>query len=91
MIARPLNNPPIGQGSLVSGRAIDPDYVSPYSQQSNIGYAQQIGKNMALVVDGKVRGTPRIAGAVSGGYRIDGFNKADAERMAAAINNGCRH
>jgi hypothetical protein len=26
----------------------------------------------------------------SGGYRIDGFNQADAERLATAINNGCR-
>jgi len=51
---------------------------------------QHVGRNMALVVDGKVYGTPRIAGAISGGYRIDGFNRADAERLAAAISNGCR-
>jgi hypothetical protein len=44
-----------------------------------------------LVVDGKVHGTPRIAGAVIGnGYRIEGFDRADAERMATAISNGCR-
>ena len=52
---------------------------------------QLVGKNLALVVDGKVHGTPRIAGALSGGYRIEGFNRADAERMATAISNGCRH
>jgi preprotein translocase subunit SecD len=52
---------------------------------------QYVGRNLALVVDGKVRGTPRIAGALAGkGYRIDGFNRADAERLATAINNGCR-
>jgi preprotein translocase subunit SecD len=51
---------------------------------------QHVGKNMAFVVDGKVYGTPRIAGAVTGGYRIDGFNRADAERLATAISNGCR-
>ena len=52
---------------------------------------QHVGKNMALVVDGKVKGTPRIAGAIVGNkYRIEGFNRSDAERMATAISNGCR-
>ena len=52
---------------------------------------QHVGRNLALVVDGKVHGgTPRIAGAITGGYRIDGFNRADAERLATAISNGCR-
>jgi preprotein translocase subunit SecD len=53
---------------------------------------QHVGTNLALVVDGKVHGTPRIAGAVIGnGYRIDGLNRADAERLATAISNGgCR-
>ena len=52
---------------------------------------QNVGRNLALVVDGKVHGTPRIASAITGnGYRIDGFNRADAERLATAINNGCR-
>jgi len=51
---------------------------------------QHVGKNLALVVDGKVHGTPRIASAIVGGYRIGGFNRADAERLATAINNGCR-
>jgi preprotein translocase subunit SecD len=52
---------------------------------------RHVGRNLALVVDGKVRGTPRIAGAIIGnGYRISGLNRTDAERMAAAISNGCR-
>ena len=52
---------------------------------------QLVGRSLALVVDGKVYGTPRIAGALAGkGYRIEGFNRADAERMATAISNGCR-
>jgi preprotein translocase subunit SecD len=51
---------------------------------------QHAGSNLALVVDGKVHGTPRIAGAIIGGYRIGGFNRGDAERLATAINNGCR-
>jgi len=52
---------------------------------------QNVGRNLALVVDGKVHGTPRIADAIIGNrYRIDGFNRADAERLATAISNGCR-
>ena len=52
---------------------------------------QHVGRNLALVVDGKVHGTPRIASAIVGnGYRIDGFDRADAERLATAINIGCR-
>ena len=52
---------------------------------------QHVGRNLALVVDGKVHGTPRIAAAIIGNrYRIDGFNQADAERLATAISNGCR-
>ena len=51
-----------------------------------------VGRNLASVVDGKVYGTPRIAGAITGNkYRIEGFSRADAERLATAINNGCHH
>jgi preprotein translocase subunit SecD len=53
---------------------------------------QNVGRsNLAVVVDGKVHGMPRIASAITGNsYRIDGLNRSDAERMATAISNGCR-
>ena len=52
---------------------------------------QHVGRNLALVVDGRVHGTPRIGGAIIGNrYQIDGFNRADAEQLATAISNGCR-
>ena len=52
---------------------------------------QHVGRNLALVVDGKVRDTPRIASAIIGNrYRISGLNRTDAERMATAISTGCR-
>jgi preprotein translocase subunit SecD len=52
---------------------------------------QHVGRNLALAVDGKVHGTPRIAGGIIGNkYRIEGFDRADAERLASAISNGCR-
>jgi preprotein translocase subunit SecD len=53
---------------------------------------QHVGRNLALVVDGKVHGgTPRIAGAIIGNrYRIEPLNRAYAERLETAISNGCR-
>ncbi len=46
---RPLTNPPIG--FPVRGRLLDPDFESPYSQQWNLGFAQEVGKNSALEFD----------------------------------------
>jgi len=46
-IPRPLSNPLPGS----RGRTIDPNFVAPYSQQSNVGFAQELGKNMALEFD----------------------------------------
>src|SRR5262249_49191059 len=46
---RPLLNPVVGLP--VRGRLIDPNFESPFSQQWNIGYAQEIGHNMALEFD----------------------------------------
>jgi carboxypeptidase family protein/TonB-dependent receptor-like protein len=46
---RPLKNPPIG--FPVNGRLIDPDFESPYTQQFNVGYAQEFGSNMAVDID----------------------------------------
>jgi len=46
---RPLVNPPIG--FPVQGRLIDPDFESPFTQQFNIGYAMELGKNMAIDFD----------------------------------------
>jgi hypothetical protein len=46
-IPRPLTNPLPG----ARGRMLDPDFVSPYTQQWNISYAQQLGGNSALEFD----------------------------------------
>lgn len=46
---RPLTNPVVGLP--VRGRLLDPDFESPYSQQFNIGYAQELGRNMSLEFD----------------------------------------
>ena len=46
-VPRPLTNPLPG----TRGRMLDPDFESPYTQQWNIGFAQELGSNMALEFD----------------------------------------
>ncbi|MCM3869239.1 MAG: TonB-dependent receptor [Pyrinomonadaceae bacterium] len=46
-IPRPLTNPLPGS----RGRMLDPDFESPYTQQLNIGFAQELGRDMALELD----------------------------------------
>ena len=47
VVPRPLNNPIPG----TRGRLLDPDFQSPYSQQWNMGFAQELGRNMSLEFD----------------------------------------
>jgi hypothetical protein len=46
-VPRPLTNPLPN----TRGRMLDPDFESPYTQQWNLGYAQEFGRNMALEFD----------------------------------------
>jgi hypothetical protein len=46
-VPRPLVNPL----SSSRGRIVDPNFVAPYSQQWNAGYAQELGRNMAIEFD----------------------------------------
>jgi hypothetical protein len=46
-VPRPLANPLPGS----RGRMLDPDFESPYTQQWNIGYAQELGRNMSIEFD----------------------------------------
>ena len=46
-IPRPLTNPLPNS----RGRMLDQDFESPYSQQWNVGFAQELGSNMALEFD----------------------------------------
>jgi Carboxypeptidase regulatory-like domain/TonB dependent receptor len=46
-VPRPLNNPLAGS----RGRMLDPDFESPYTQQFNVGYAQELGRNMSIEFD----------------------------------------
>jgi hypothetical protein len=47
VIPRPLNNPLSG----TRGRMLDPDFEAPYTQQWNLGFAQELGSNMAIEFD----------------------------------------
>ncbi len=46
-VPRPLTQPLPG----ARGRLIDPDFESPFSQQFNIGFAQELGRNASLEFD----------------------------------------
>jgi hypothetical protein len=46
-IPRPLNQPLPG----ARGRLIDPDFESPYTQQFNIGFAQELWRNASIEFD----------------------------------------
>jgi preprotein translocase subunit SecD len=52
---------------------------------------QNVGRTMAFLVDGRVQRTPRILDPITGkGFLIGVFERAEAERLATAINNGCK-
>lgn len=53
--------------------------------------SQHVGRTIALLVDGKVRGTPRIMGPIKvKKFQITGFERAEAERLQAELSNGCQ-
>jgi hypothetical protein len=47
VVPRPLANPLSGS----RGRIIDPNFVAPYTQQWNGGYAQELGRKMSIEFD----------------------------------------
>jgi preprotein translocase subunit SecD len=50
-----------------------------------------VGDTVTLLLDGKVRATPRIAGPITGkGFKIDAFDQKTAESLAAVMRDGCR-
>jgi len=48
---RPLINPPIGFGEIATGRLIDPNLTSPYTQQMNIGFARRLRNDLSIEFD----------------------------------------
>ena len=52
---------------------------------------QHVGRMLAFLVDGQVHSTPRILDPITGkGFLIGRFDEANAERLASAINKGCK-
>lgn len=78
--------------SLTEGEwVLNLDLTDDAAKRIQVFSRQNVGRTLALVVDGNVRGTPKIMDALTGkGLLIGGFKEADAKQMAAAISNGCR-
>jgi len=52
---------------------------------------QNVGRTMAFLVDGRVLRTPTIRDPITGnGFLIGAFERAEAERLANALNGACR-
>jgi preprotein translocase subunit SecD len=52
---------------------------------------RNVGRALAFLVDGQVLRTPTIRDPITGnGFLIGAFERAQAERLADAINTGCR-
>lgn len=79
------------KASLTDGQwVLDLDVTDAAAERVQDFSNQHLGRTVAFLVDGKVQRTPRIADPITGkGFLIGGFNQADAERLAAAIRNGC--
>jgi preprotein translocase subunit SecD len=51
---------------------------------------QHVGRTMAFLVDGRIIRTPTIKDPITGnGFLIGPFARAEAERLANALNGGC--
>lgn len=52
---------------------------------------ENVGRTMAFLVNGKIHSMPRILDSITGkGFLIGGFERADAERLAAGVGRGCK-
>ncbi len=52
--------------------------------------AQNVGRTMVFLVDGRIIRTPTIRDPITGnGFLIGPFERAEAERLANALNGGC--
>ena len=99
VILRPLQNPPLGFGEIAAGHLIDPNLISPYTQQMSLGFARQLSKNLAVELTyvhvlglhefTETDANPRI-GPLIGAGRMDAINQrlldADFAAHAAEIS-----
>lgn len=78
--------------SLTEGQwVLNVDVTDEGAKRVQVFSKQNVGRTMAFLVEGKVQSTPRILDPITGkGFLIGRFDQADAERLATAINNGCK-
>jgi preprotein translocase subunit SecD len=82
-----------GSASSTAGEwVVNVDMTGEGAKRLDAFSKQNVGRKMAVLVDGKVHGgTPRVAGPITAkGFQIDGFQRADAEQLATALNAGCK-
>ena len=81
------------RATLTEGQwVLNLDVTEEGARRVQVFSKQNVGRTMAFLVDGKVHRMPRILDPIMGnGFLIGGFERADAERVATAINRGCKH
>jgi len=79
--------------SLTEGQyVLNVDVTAEAAQRVQRFSERNVGRTLAFLVDGRVLRTPRIRDPITGsGFLIGAFERAEAERLAEAINDGCRH
>jgi hypothetical protein len=80
------------RASLTEGVYVLNVDITPDSGQRMQAFSEgNVGRVMAFIVDGTVKSTPTIKDPILGnGILIGAFERAEAERLADAINTGCR-
>jgi len=78
--------------SLTEGQyVLNVDVTVEGAKRVRLFSERNVGRTLAFVVDGHVLRTPTIRDPITGnGFLIGAFERAEAERLADAMNTGCR-
>lgn len=78
--------------SLTEGQyVLNIDVTAEAAIRVQVFSEQNVGQRMAFLVDGRIIQTPTIQDPITGnGFFIGAFERAEAERLADALNSGCR-
>lgn len=78
--------------SLTEGQyVLNVDVTVESAERVRLFSERNVGRTLALLVDGQVLRTPTIRDPITGnGFLMGAFDRAQAERLADAINTGCK-
>ena len=78
--------------SLTEGQyVLNVDLTVESAERVRLFSERNVGRTLAFLVDGQVLRTPTIRDPITGnGVLIGAFDRAQAERLADAINTGCK-